>query len=79
MDIQEQILGIIQKNYNEFLGGNEAELHSSEEIADLFKSYLIQFASELKDYTHESKSILGDDEREPIEFVEIFLKKINGY
>jgi hypothetical protein len=39
-------------------------------------SYLpYDLAYAFKDYTYESKSILGHDEREPIEFVEIFLNK----
>ena len=36
---------------------------------------LCDLVEQLKDYTHQSKSILGHDEREPIEFVEIFLKE----
>lgn len=36
---------------------------------------LCDLVEQLKDYTHQSKSILGHDEREPIEFVEIFLNK----
>ena len=37
------------------------------------KEMLIQYTDELKEYTHEFHVILGDDERESIEFVEIFL------
>lgn len=39
------------------------------------ESDLIDLVQSLKDYTHESHSILGHDEREAREFVEIFLKK----
>ena len=35
MALQEKILEIIQKNYNEHKGSNEAELHASEEIAGI--------------------------------------------
>lgn len=38
--IQEHILSIIQKNYKEFKGTNEAELASSEDIADYLLSLL---------------------------------------
>lgn len=33
--MKEQILEIIQKNYNKFTGTNEAELHSAEEIEEM--------------------------------------------
>lgn len=35
---------------------------------------LIDLVQSLKDYTHESHSILGHDERDAKEFVDIFLK-----
>jgi len=35
MKIKEKIIHIIQSNYNEFKGSNEAELHIAEEIQDL--------------------------------------------
>ena len=35
---------------------------------------LVELVQSLKDYTHESHSILGYDEREAREFVDIFLK-----
>ena len=35
---------------------------------------LIDLVQSLKDYTHESRSILGHDERDAKEFVHIFLK-----
>ena len=35
---------------------------------------LIDLVQSLKDYTHESHTILGHDEREAKEFVDIFLK-----
>jgi hypothetical protein len=38
------------------------------------KEMLCDLVQSLKDYTNESHNILGHDEREPIEFVEIFLK-----
>jgi len=36
----DQILEIIQRNYDKFTGTNEAELHAAEEIAALLKSKL---------------------------------------
>jgi hypothetical protein len=44
-----------------------------EEAKEIEKQMLCDLVEQLKDYTHQSKSILGHDEREPIEFVEIFL------
>jgi prephenate dehydrogenase len=44
---------------------------------EMEKQMLCDLVEQLKDYTNESKSILGHDEREPIEFVEIFLKERN--
>lgn len=38
------------------------------------KQDLIDLVESLKNYTHESHSILGHDEREAKEFVDIFLK-----
>jgi hypothetical protein len=38
------------------------------------KEMLCDLVQSLKDYTKESQIIFGYDEREPIEFVEIFLK-----
>lgn len=39
------------------------------------KQDLIDLVQSLKDYTHESRNILGNDEREAEEFVNIFLNK----
>ncbi len=44
---------------------------------EMEKQMLCDLVEQLKDYTNESKSILGHDEREPVEFVEIFLKERN--
>lgn len=56
--------------------------HSPVWVKDLFeqakqkeKEMLCDLVQSLKDYTLESQNILGHDEREPIEFVEIFLNK----
>lgn len=46
---------------------NSAKEKLEEMLCDLVQS--------LKDYTLESRNILGHDEREPIEFVKIFLNK----
>lgn len=42
---------------------------------EMEKQMLCDLVQSLKDYTLESRNILGHDEREPIEFVEIFLNK----
>jgi len=39
------------------------------------EKYLIRFCDSIKDYEHESKNLIGFDERECIEFVKIFLEK----
>jgi hypothetical protein len=41
--MKEEILEIIQHNYEKFTGTNEAELHSSEEIELLFEKELNRF------------------------------------
>lgn len=53
--LQEKILEIIQKNYNEHTGSNEAELHASEEIAEFVESLVVS-------YTHKfcSGLVTGD-------------------
>lgn len=39
------------------------------------ESEVLRLIQELKDYTRESRTILGFDERTPEEFLEIFLNK----
>ena len=46
-----------------------------EKDKEMEKQMLCDLVDELKNYTSESNNILGHDEREPIEFVEIFLNK----
>lgn len=46
-----------------------------EQAKEMEKQMLCDLVDELKNYTSESNNILGHDEREPIEFVEIFLNK----
>lgn len=55
---------IWKKGYNK---AKETHPFSEEDVLDLIQS--------LKDYTHESHVILGQDEREPIEFLEIWKSK----
>ena len=43
-----------------------------EQAKEMEKDRMIQLVQELKDYTHESHTILGHDEREASEFVDIF-------
>jgi len=46
------------------------------EIAkEMEKQRMIDFVQQLKDYTRESNNVLGFDEREASEFVEIFYNK----
>ena len=42
------------------------------------KERMIQLVQGLKDYTHESHTILGHDEREASEFVDIFYNETYG-
>lgn len=65
MITQEQILEIIQNNYNEYKGSNEAELHSSEEIYDLFfkeqSTKKISYSRLLGEYIGTLKGIIHND------------------
>jgi hypothetical protein len=55
---------------------NKSIIPYIKEAMDIYaKEIMIQLVDDLKAYTHESHTILGHDEREPIEFVEIFLNK----
>jgi len=42
------------------------------------KQHLIDIVQQLKDYTKESRLILGNDEREAIKFVDIFLNELDN-
>jgi hypothetical protein len=64
--------GIEQRMIDGFMAGyNKAKetLYTKQDLIDLVQG--------LKDYTNESKSILGHDDREPSEFVDIFLDYTN--
>jgi intergrase/recombinase len=58
-------LDISRRYWNELLV--QAKQIQEKQLCDLVE--------QLKDYTLESNSVLGHDEREPKEFVEIFLNK----
>lgn len=45
---------------------------------EMERTQMAQLVQELKDYTHESRVILGYDEREASEFVDIFYEKNYG-
>jgi hypothetical protein len=45
---------------------------------EMEKDRMIQLVQGLKDYTHESHTILGHDEREASEFVDIFYNETYG-
>jgi hypothetical protein len=49
-----------------------------EQAKEMEKQKMIQLVQGLKDYTHESHTILGYDEREASEFVDIFYNKTYG-
>jgi hypothetical protein len=49
-----------------------------EEFKEVEKERMIQLVQGLKDYTHESHTILGHDEREASEFVDIFYNETYG-
>jgi len=51
---------------------NEEETIS--EITSLIKKLMIEFVESLRDYERESHNLLGFDERETEELLEIFLK-----
>jgi len=40
--------------------------------------YLIRFCDSIKDYEHESKNLIGFDERDSEEFVKIFLNNVDN-
>ena len=48
------------------------------EAKEMEKERMIQLVQSLKDYTHESHNILGHDEREASEFVDIFYEQTYG-
>jgi hypothetical protein len=49
-----------------------------EQAKQMEKEQMIQLVQWLKDYTRESHTILGHDEREASEFVDIFYKQTYG-
>ena len=49
-----------------------------QEAKEMEKERMIQLVQGLKDYTHESHTILGHDERDASEFVDIFYNKTYG-
>jgi thioredoxin-related protein len=46
--------------------------HFLEQAKEMEKQRMIDLVQQLKDYTKESRNVLGFDEREACEFVEIF-------
>ena len=49
-----------------------------EQAKEMEKERMIQLVQGLKDYTHESHTILGHDERDASEFVDIFYNETYG-
>ena len=66
-------LGKSEKLY--WVGGFQHGYNKSQETHSYSKEDMLNLIQSLKDYTHESHSILGQDEREPIEFLEIWESK----
>lgn len=73
----------IQSLQEEIQGHKKAHVVVSERLENLREEMkkkeeggrktLIDFMQSIKDYTHESQNVLGFDEREAEEFVDIFL------
>lgn len=57
-ELMDAIQEIQDRNYNKFKGSNEAELHTREEIADLFEAYFKTSASKLENITTDLKKEL---------------------
>lgn len=80
----------IMNRLEKFITDNNLEKKNLGLLVGLFKQHaesyhkekmheaLIEFCKELKDYTSESHAILGHDEREASEFVDIYLNSIKG-
>jgi len=47
--------------------------------AEIEKEHMINLVQDLKDYTRESSIILGHDEREASEFVEMFYNRLKNF
>jgi hypothetical protein len=57
-------------SYTDFVNSSKEVFEQAKEIE---KQRMIDLVQSLKDYTHESHTILGHDERDASEFVEIYL------
>lgn len=62
--------------FNAFTAGCEFMQSHTPEVKGYSRGHLEMFVQQLKDYTREGQSILGYDEREPKEFVDIFLSSL---
>jgi len=56
----------------------KSKTHAFEQAKEMEKEQMIKLVQGLKDYTHESHTILGHDEREASEFVDIFYNETYG-
>ena len=66
---------------SKFLNGKSEFTHKSDiliKAKEMEKERMIQLVQGLKDYTRESHTILGYDEREASEFVDIFYNETYG-
>jgi hypothetical protein len=65
----------IQEQLKIFFPGATLYQPTIEQAKEMEKQRMIDLVQQLKDYTRESNNVLGFDEREASEFVEIFYNK----
>jgi len=66
---------LIEAMYQETYPFNPKYSKIFEQAKEMEKQRMIDLVQQLKDYTRESNNVLGFDEREASEFVEIFYNK----
>ena len=75
----EQLIAKYNKQWNKYGMGSVVAyskvVADLEKLKEMEKEQKILLVEELKDYTKESQCILGNDEREASEFVDIFYNK----
>lgn len=76
----EQFINDLQEHFpnhmNSMYNNNQLLLEQlTLKAKEIEKQKMIELVEELKDYTRESRNIIGFDEREASEFVEIFYNK----
>ena len=81
--MKDKIVEIIQKNYNEYKGINEAELHSAEEIELLIKKEVLKSKIEehlryIKMFKEQNKQILIMISENKIDILQQQLKQLEN-